>query len=255
MDENTRTELLIGECGINKLKNSKVIIFGIGGVGSFTAESLARCSVGHIVMVDDDKICVSNINRQIHSTQKTVGKPKVEVMADRINEINPNIKITIIKKFVNKESIENIITKDANYIVDAIDTITNKLLIIEKAKSLNIQVISSMGVGNKINPQLLQLKDINKTKVCPMARVMRKELKNKRIKNLTVCYSEEKPIATNLKDGVKTKSYFKVPKTETRPGAVRRQLPGSISFVPATAGLFIAGQVVRDIVGVESLHR
>lgn len=220
----SRTELLIGKDGVEKLKKSKVAIFGLGGVGSYVVEALARSGVGNFILVDNDIISETNINRQIIATYKTIGKPKIQIEKERILEINPNAKVEIFKEFFMPES-PDFIDENVSYIVDAIDTITAKIELVVRAKKMNKPIISCMGTGNKLDPTKFEVTDIYKTSVCPLAKVMRKELKNRKIDNLKVLYSKEEPIKLNNK-----------------------QVPGSISFVPSVAGLIIAGEVIKDII-------
>lgn len=229
MEQFSRTELLIGKENVDKLKNSKVAIFGIGGVGSFTVEALARGGIGKFILVDKDDVDLTNINRQIIATSKTVGKPKVEVAKERILEINPNANVEIYKEFFMPET-NGILDKTITYIIDAIDTVTAKIELVKRANELNIPIISCMGTGNKLDPTKFEISDIYKTSICPLAKVMRKELKSRGIKRLKVIYSKENPIKTN-----KDKELIK-------------QVPGSISFVPSVAGLIIAGEVIKDII-------
>ena len=219
----SRTELIIGKEKIEILKKSKVAIFGIGGVGSYVVEGLARVGVGNFILVDNDEVSVSNINRQIIATTKTVGKIKVEIAKERILEINPEAKVEVYKEFFMPET-NGILDESINYIVDAVDTVTAKIELILRANSLNIPIISCMGTGNKLDPTRFEITDIYKTSVCPLAKVMRKELKQRGIKKLKVLYSKEETI----KNG--------------------RETPGSISFVPSVAGLIIAGEVVKDLI-------
>ena len=223
----SRTELLIGKDGVEKLKKSKVAIFGLGGVGSYVVEGLARAGVGNFILVDNDIISETNINRQIIATYKTIGKPKIQIEKERILEINPNAKVKIFKEFFMPES-PDFIDENVSYIVDAIDTITAKIELVVRAKKMNKPIISCMGTGNKLDPTKFEVTDIYKTSVCPLAKVMRKELKNRKIDNLKVLYSKEEPIKLNNK-----------------------QVPGSISFVPSVAGLIIAGEVIKDIIGLK----
>ena len=225
----SRTEMLIGKEGIEKLKNSKVAIFGIGGVGSYVVEALARAGVGSFILIDNDEVSISNINRQIIATTKTIGKPKVEVAKQRILEINPEAAVEIHQEFFMPET-EGILDESVSYIVDAIDTVTAKIELVLRANKLNVPIISSMGTGNKLDPTRFEVTDIYKTSVCPLAKVIRKELKQREIKKLKVVYSKEEPI--------------KLEKDET----VKKQVPGSISFVPSVAGLIIGGEVVKDII-------
>ena len=233
MEQFSRTELLIGKENLEKLKNSKVAIFGIGGVGSFVLEALARAGIGNFILVDKDNVDLSNLNRQIIATRKTVGKPKVEVAKERILEINPNAEVEIYKEFFMPET-EGILDSTISYVVDAIDTVTAKIELVKRAQELNVPIISSMGTGNKLDPTKFEVSDIYKTSVCPLAKVMRKELKARKIKKLKVVYSKELPI--------------KVARNEE----VIKQIPGSISFVPSVAGLIIAGEVIKDIINYKA---
>ena len=189
LNEFCRTELLLGEEGINKLKNSKVIVFGVGGVGSFVVEALTRAGIGNLILVDDDTVCISNLNRQVHATQTTVGKVKVEVMKERVLSINPNCNVEAKQTFITADNIPEILTDDIDYVVDAIDTVTSKLALAEYCYKNNINLISSMGTGNKIDPTLFRVSDVYKTKVCPLAKVMRHELRKRGVKKLKVVYS------------------------------------------------------------------
>lgn len=223
----SRTELLIGKEGIKKLQNAKVAIFGIGGVGSYVVEGLTRAGVGSFILVDKDIVDITNLNRQIIATKETIEKPKVEVAKNRILQINPYANIKIYQEFFMPDS-KDILEKTVNYIVDAVDTVTAKIELVIRANKLNIPIISCMGTGNKLDPTKFEVTDIYKTSVCPLAKVMRKELKNRGIKQLKVVYSNEEPIKRNCSEN--------------------RQVPGSISFVPSVAGLIIAGEVVKDII-------
>ncbi len=261
----SRTELLIGTEGLKKLKNSKIAIFGIGGVGSFVAEALARSGIYSIVLIDDDSICPTNINRQIHALAGTIGKPKVEVMKARILDINPKAKVTVYKQFFSSENAEKLLFADYDYVIDAIDTVSSKIDLIEKCKKRNIPIISAMGAANKLDPTKLEVSDIYNTSVCPLARVMRKQLRKRRIRDLKVVYSKERPITltdtdgTNRTDTIGTncttdtsgtnrgKDYAPY-RNETHMGGHR--ILGSISFVPSVAGLIMAAEVVRDLVGI-----
>ena len=232
LNQFSRTELLLGKEAMNKLENSRVAVFGIGGVGGYVCEALVRSGVGTFDLIDDDKVCLTNLNRQIIALQNTVGKLKTSVMKDRLLSINPDIKI---HEYPEKFSMENydkfFKDKKYDYIVDAIDLVTSKLILAETAQNTGTPIISSMGTGNKIEPTMLEVADIYKTSVCPLARVMRKELKNRRIKKLKVVYSKEIP---------------RKPENET--GSREKKVNvGSISFVPSSAGLIIASEVVKDI--------
>jgi len=225
----SRTEMLIGKENMEILKNSKVVIFGVGGVGSFVVEGLARAGIGNFILVDNDKVAESNLNRQIIATTKTIGKLKVEACKERILEINPEAKVEIYPEFFMPES-SAIFDDTVNYIVDAIDTVTAKIELVIRANKLNIPIISSMGTGNKLDPTKFEVTDIYKTSVCPVCKLLRKELKQRNIKNLKVVYSKEEPI--------------KLEKDETK----QKQVPGSVSYVPSVAGLIIAGEVIKNII-------
>jgi tRNA A37 threonylcarbamoyladenosine dehydratase len=248
LNEFSRTELLIGKEGLAKLASSKVAIFGIGGVGSYVAEGLARCGVGKFVLIDDDKICLTNINRQLHATRKTVGQLKVDAMKNRILEINPHAEVETHQAFYLPGSAEALLNTSYDYIVDAIDTVTAKLDLIVNAKALNIPIISCMGAGNKLDPTRFEVVDIYKTSVCPLAKVMRKELKVRGVKSLKVVYSQEQPIKPLESDEANCKNNCICPKGTERTCTARRSIPGSISFVPSVAGLIIAGEIVKDII-------
>ena len=226
----TRTGLIIGEDGIEKLKNSNVIVFGVGGVGSFAAEAIARAGVGNLTIVDFDDVDITNINRQIPALHSTVGKLKVEVMKDRILDINPDINIKAICEKYNKETSDKILVEDYDYVVDAIDMVTSKIHLIETCNKKGLEIISSMGMGNKVDPTKIVVTDIYKTSMCPLAKVMRKEFKDRRIKKLKVVYSTEQPreLKKKIMNGKKV-------------------TPGSISFVPSVGGLTIASVVVNDL--------
>lgn len=248
LHEFSRTELLIGKGGLQKLKDSKVAVFGIGGVGTYTVEGLVRAGVGKFVLVDDDCICLTNINRQLHATRKTVGKPKVEVMRDRILEINPKAEVTTLQKFYMPDNAEEMLGDDYDYIVDAIDTVTAKIDLILQAGKRNIPVISCMGAGNKMDPTQFEVADIYKTSVCPLARVMRKELKVRGVKALKVVYSKELPMKPLEEEDNSCSNNCICPSGTTRKCTTRNQIPGSMSFVPSVAGLIIAGEVIKDLI-------
>ncbi len=233
----SRTELLIGKDNIEKLHSAKVAVFGIGGVGSFVVEGLARAGIENFVLVDNDEVSLTNLNRQIIATHKTIGKTKVEVAKERILDINPNAKVEMHKEFFMPES-DEIIDKSIDYVVDCVDTVTAKIEIIIRANKYNIPVISCMGTGNKLDPTKLEITDIYKTSVCPLAKVMRKELKNRNIKKLKVVYSKEEPIE------IDEEIYNELVEEENK----KKKIPGSISFVPSVAGLIIASQVIKDII-------
>ena len=247
LNQFSRTELLIGKNGIEKLQNAKVAIFGIGGVGSFVVEGLVRAGVGDFILVDDDKVCLTNLNRQIIATRKTVGKPKVEVAKERILEINPNANVEIHQEFFMPNSGE-IIDNTVSYIVDSVDTVTAKIELVVRAEKNNVPIISSMGTGNKLDPTKFEVTDIYKTSVCPLAKVMRKELRARGIKELKVVYSKEEPIKPDETLECSCKTGCICPPGTVRKCTSRNQVPGSISFVPSVAGLIIAGEVIKDII-------
>ena len=236
--EFSRTELLIGQEGLEKLKNATVMVLGVGGVGSHCIEALARSGVGTLILVDNDKVSLTNINRQSIAYLSTVGEYKTKLMKNRIEDIHDDTVVFTHETFVLPENLHEIFERQVDYIVDAIDTVTAKLAVVEYATAHQIPIISCMGTGNKLHPELFEITDISKTSVCPLCKVMRKELKERGIYHLKVLYSKEKPIDTS-------------DKTTGEDMGKRRSLPGSISFVPPVAGLLIAGEVVREIAGVE----
>ena len=234
MDEKfSRTEMLIGNEGMKKLNDAKVAVFGLGGVGSFVCEGLARSGIGNFVLVDFDKVDESNINRQLIATVNTIGRYKVDLMKERILEINPNANVEVHKEFYMADSKTDIITEDLSYAVDCVDTIMAKIAIICNCDALDIPVISSMGTGNKLDPTMFEVADIYETSVCPLARIMKKDLRKRNIDKLKVVYSKEHPINTN-DCAINQNRKFKI--------------NGSTSFVPSVAGLIIAGEVIKDIV-------
>lgn len=247
LNQFSRTELLIKKEGIDKLAKAKVAIFGIGGVGSFVVEGLVRAGIKNFILVDDDKVCLTNLNRQIIATQKTVGKYKVEVMKERILDINPDANVEIYKEFYMPNSESNIINDTLTYVADCVDTVTAKIEIICQCKNLNIPVISAMGTGNKLDPFRFEIADIFKTSVCPLAKVMRKELRKRNIDSLKVIYSKEEPIKIDENSNGSCKTNCICPPGTKRKCSIRNQVPGSISFVPSVAGLMIASEIVKDI--------
>lgn len=244
----SRTELLLGEAGMKKLAEATVAVFGVGGVGSFVAEGLARAGVGHLVLIDNDLICLTNINRQIHATSKTVGKPKTQVMKERILDINPQAVVDTIEDFYLPENAEKFFQQHYDYVVDAIDTVTGKINLVLQCRELHIPIICSMGAGNKLDPTKFEVADIYKTSVDPLARVMRKKMKEHHVKKLKVVYSKEKPLA--VRPGGCGKNCV-CPPGSANNCAAKRAVPGSISFVPSVVGLIIAGEVVRDLTGAK----
>lgn len=247
LDRFSRTQLIFGKEAMDKLKGARVAVFGIGGVGGYTVEALARSGVGAIDIIDDDKVCLTNINRQIIATTKTVGKYKVDVAKERIEDINPDCKVTAFKTFYMPETADQFDFTQYDYVVDAIDTVTGKIALIENAKKAGTPIISSMGAGNKVDPTAFEVTDIYKTSVCPLAKVMRYELKRRGIRKLKVVYSKEKPIPPVDDMDISCRQHCICPPGTERKCTQRRQVPGSTAFVPSVAGLIIAGEVIKDI--------
>lgn len=237
----SRTEMLIGTENLNKLKSSTVAVFGVGGVGSYTVEALARAGVGKLVLIDHDTVCISNINRQIHATSKTVGQSKAALMKARVLEINPEAEVIAYEEMYTAETADKLLSTDYDYVVDAIDMVTAKIDLIVRCKAMNIPIISAMGAANKLDPTKLVVTDIYKTSVCPLAKVMRKELKARHVKKLKVVYSTETPVKPDQS------------LTHGGAGASRRQTPGSMCFVTSVSGLIIAGEVVRSLIGYQPM--
>lgn len=233
LNQFSRTELLIGQDGINKLSNSRVAVFGIGGVGGYVVEALVRSGVGSLDLIDNDKVALTNLNRQIIATHSTMGMYKVDAAEQRAKDINPDVKIRTFKTFYTPETAKEFDFSEYDYVVDAIDTVIGKLELIEQAKKAEVPIICSMGAGNKMHPELFEIADISKTSVCPLAKVIRQELKKRRIKNVKVVYSKEIPVKP-LQSGEKIEG--------------KKQIPGSNAFVPSAAGLIIAGEVVRYLI-------
>lgn len=250
LNEFSRTQLILGKDAMERLKNATVAVFGIGGVGTFTVEALARCGVGGLMLVDDDKVCLTNINRQLIAMHRTVGRKKVEVMKERVLDINPNCRVDARERFYSAETAAEFDLARCDYIVDAIDTVSSKLVLIEQAALAGIPIISCMGAGNKLEPTMLEVSDIYKTSVCPLARVMRKELRARGIKSLKVVYSREE-VRTPIEDEeISCKAGCVCPPGTARKCTVRRQVPGSVSFVPSVAGLILASEVIKDLTGL-----
>ncbi|MCR5633957.1 MAG: tRNA threonylcarbamoyladenosine dehydratase [Lachnospiraceae bacterium] len=247
LNQFSRTQLIYGEEVMGRLASSHVAVFGIGGVGGYVVEALARTGIGSIDLIDDDKVCLTNINRQIIATRKTIGKYKVDVARERILDINPNCNVRTFKTFFLPETADQFDFSEYDYVVDAIDTVTGKLSIIEKAKEAGVPVISSMGAGNKVNPGLFEVADIFETSVCPLAKVMRHECKKRGIKNLKVVYSKEKPLRPVEDMSISCRQNCVCPPGTTRKCTERRDIPGSTAFVPSVVGLIIAGEVINDI--------
>ena len=243
----SRTQLLLGEDRMEGLKNARVAVFGVGGVGGYVCEALVRSGVGTFDLIDDDKVCLTNINRQIIATRKTVGKYKTDVMKDRILEINPDARVEVHKCFFLPENADEFPFEEYDYIVDAVDTVTAKISLVMKAQEMNVPIISSMGAGNKLDASQFRVADIYKTKVCPLAKVMRRELKKRGVKKLKVVYSEEQPTRPVEDMAISCRTNCICPPGAAHKCTERRDIPGSVAFVPSVAGLIIAGEVVKDL--------
>ncbi|MCI5668635.1 MAG: tRNA threonylcarbamoyladenosine dehydratase [Oscillospiraceae bacterium] len=252
-DQFSRTELIFGKEAMQKLAASRVAIFGIGGVGGFTAEALARSGVGTLDLIDDDRVCLTNINRQIFATRKTVGKLKIDVAKERLLDINPDMTVNTYKTFYMPETADQFDFTQYDYVVDAIDTVTGKIELVMNADKCKTPIISSMGAGNKLDPTKFQVADIYSTSVCPLARVMRYELKKRGIRKLKVVYSTEKPITPSEDMAISCKQHCICPPGTARKCTQRNQIPGSTAFVPSVVGLIIAGEVIKDITGIRGM--
>ena len=237
-DAFSRMEIILGSEGVDKLSKAKIVVFGLGGVGSYVVEALARCGVASLTLVDNDSFSLTNINRQLYALRSTIGKSKVMVAKERIRDIDENILVNTYETFYNEDTADMFDFRAFDYVVDAIDTVTSKLLLIERAKACHVPVISCMGTGNKLDPSKFEITDISKTSVCPLAKVMRTELRKRGIRKVKVLYSREKPLKGEDNG-------------ERKGGTTDRPVPGSISFVPSVAGLMIAGEVIRDLLGKE----
>lgn len=248
----SRTALMFGQDAMEKLAHSRVAVFGIGGVGGYTVEALVRSGIGAIDIIDNDTVCVTNINRQIFATHKTVGKFKVDAAAERIKEINPDVKVRTYKTFFSHETENQFNFSDYDYVVDAIDTVTGKIALVVNANNSGTPIISSMGAGNKVDPTAFEVTDIYKTSVCPLARVMRRELKQRGIKSLKVVFSKEVPLApiSAIQNRLQENDN---PVTAKDGHTSRRQIPSSNAFVPSVAGLIIAGEVIKDLINYKEL--
>ncbi|NLJ96288.1 MAG: tRNA threonylcarbamoyladenosine dehydratase [Clostridiales bacterium] len=249
LNQFSRTELLLGEEAIKKLSKARVAVFGIGGVGGYTVEALVRSGIGHFDLIDDDKVCLTNLNRQIIATRKTIGKYKVEVMRDRILEINPKAEVVMHQCFFTPDTAGELDFSQYDYVIDAIDTVSGKIELVVRCQEQNVPIISCMGAGNKMDPTRFEVTDIYKTSVCPLAKVMRKELAARGVKNLKVVYSKEPAIKPAQDTSNSCKSNCVCPPGTDRKCTAKRQIPGSVSFVPSVAGLIIAGEVIKDIIG------
>lgn len=235
LNQFSRTEMILGSDAMKKLNNSRIAVFGIGGVGSYAAEALVRAGIGTLDLIDGDKVCLSNINRQLFATHLTLDLYKTDAAVKRLSEINPDVRINAFNCYYNSENAEQFIFSDYDYIIDAIDMVSSKLLLAEKAYNSSVPIISSMGAGNKLNPTAFEVTDIYKTSVCPLAKVMRTELKKRKIKKHKVVYSKELPLK---------------PEESEEKNENRRQIPGSVSFVPPVVGLIIAGEVIKDLTDI-----
>ena len=247
LNQFSRTELLLGKQAMQMLKNSRVAVFGIGGVGGYAVEALVRSGVGIIDLVDDDKVCLTNLNRQIIATRKTVGKYKVDVMKERILEINPDAVVNVHKCFYLPETKDEFDFSKYSYVLDAVDTVTAKIQLVLEARDAGVPIISSMGAGNKLNPALFEVADIYETSVCPLAKVMRRELKKRNVEHLKVVYSKEKPIRPLDDMAVSCRTNCICPPGAEHKCTQRRDIPGSTAFVPAVAGLIMAGEGIKDL--------
>lgn len=249
LDQFSRTEMLLGKEAMEKLENARVAVFGVGGVGGYAVEALVRSGVGTIDLIDDDKVCLTNLNRQIIATRKTVGRDKVEVMKERILEINPNAVVHTHRCFFLPENSDSFDFSRYSYVVDAVDTVTAKIALVMKAKEAGVPIISSMGTGNKLNPAAFEVADLYQTSVCPLAKVMRRELKKRGVKKLKVVYSKEEPLTPREDEENNCRENCICPPGAEHKCTERRAIPGSVAFVPAVAGLIIAGEVVKDLTG------
>lgn len=243
----SRTELLIGKESLDRLRKKKVAVLGIGGVGSYSVEALARCGIGHLLIVDDDTVCLTNINRQLHATMKTIGKNKVDVMKERVSDIDRRITVDARCSRVTPENVREILDSSIDYVIDALDTISAKIALIEHCFKNNIRIISCMGTGNKLDPTKFVVADLYKTKTCPLAKVMRKELRKRNVTELKVVYSEETPTKPLEAEVSTCKQACICNNDNGRKCSEKRQIPASISFVPPVAGFILAGEVIREL--------
>jgi len=247
LNQFSRTELIFGTDGMSKLQNSKVAVFGIGGVGGYAVEAFARSGIGRIDLFDDDKVCLTNLNRQIIATRKTIGLYKVDVAKERIHDINPDAEVFAHRIFYMPETSDQIDLSQYDYVIDAIDTVSGKIELVVRANECNVPIISSMGAGNKVNASGFIVADIYETSVCPLAKVMRHELKKRNIPSLKVVFSKEQALTPRTDTSANCESDCKDPSDTMRKGSPKRQIPGSNAFVPATVGLIIAGEVIKDL--------
>lgn len=247
LNQFSRTQLLLGEEAMDRLKRSRIAVFGVGGVGGYVCEALVRSGVGAFDLIDDDKVCLTNLNRQIIATRKTVGQYKVDVMKNRMLEINPDVDVRLYKCFFLPENAADFPFEEYDYIVDAVDTVTAKIELVMRAKASNVPIISAMGAGNKLDPGRFKIADIYDTSVCPLARVMRRELKKRNVRSLKVVYSDEQPIRPIEDMSISCRTHCICPPGAEHKCTERRDIPGSTAFVPAVAGLMIAGEIVKDL--------
>ncbi len=247
LNQFSRTQLLLGKPALERLRQSRVAVFGIGGVGGYVCEALVRSGVGAFDLIDDDRVCLTNLNRQIIATRKTVGQYKADVMAERIHDIDPQAQVTVRKTFFLPENADDFPFNDYDYIVDAVDTISAKLELVMQAQCRGVPIISSMGAGNKLDPTAFQVADIYETKVCPLARIMRRELRKRGVEHLKVVYSQEPPIRPLEDMSISCRTHCICPPGAQHKCTERRDIPGSTAFVPSVAGLIIAGEVIRDL--------
>lgn len=252
LNQFSRTQLLLGEDAMKKLADMRVAVFGIGGVGGYVCEALVRSGVGHFDLIDDDKVCLTNINRQIIATRKTIGKYKVDVMKERMLDINPEVEVTVHKCFFLPENADEFPFAEYDYVVDAVDTVTAKIELVMKCQKEGVPIMSSMGAGNKLDASAFRVADIYKTQMCPLAKVMRRELKKRGVKKLKVVYSEEKPTRPIEDMSISCRTDCICPPGAEHKCTERRDIPGSVAFVPSVAGLIIAGEVIKDLTGVKS---
>ena len=247
LNQFSRTQLLLGEESMKKLSDMRVAVFGIGGVGGYVCEALVRTGIGHFDLIDDDKVCLTNLNRQIIATRKTVGLYKADVMKERMLEINPNVEVNVYKCFFLPENADEFPFADYDYVIDAVDTVTAKVELVMKCKEMNVPIISSMGAGNKLDASAFKVADIYKTKMCPLAKVMRHEMKKRGVKKLKVVYSEDKPTRPIEDMSISCRTHCICPPGAQHKCTERRDIPGSVAFVPSVAGLIIAGEVIKDL--------
>lgn len=247
LNQFSRTELLLGEEAMERLSRARVAVFGVGGVGGYAVEALVRSGIGAVDLIDDDKVCLTNLNRQIIATRSTVGKYKVDVMKERILDINPECEVRVHKCFYLPETQDQFDFREYSYVIDAVDTVTAKIALVMQAQETKTPIISSMGAGNKLNPAEFEVADIYKTSVCPLAKVMRRELKKRGVKKLKVVYSKEQPLTPVEDMGISCRTNCICPPGAKHKCTERRAIPGSTAFVPSVAGLIIASEVIKDL--------